>query len=344
MVITDASTGDIRAVAGSRRPGYTGFNRALRAVRPIGSLVKPAVVLTALESGDFTLASILSDAPVTIALDNGDSWSPRNYDNQMYGDVYLYDSLQRSLNLATVDMGMKVGVADVVETLRELGLESNPPPFPSVLLGSVNMSPLNVAQMYQTLASNGFRSPLRAVEAVTTGTGERLARYGIETQQVADPADMFLLEWAMQGVFERGTARNMINRLDNNLPLAGKTGTTNDLRDSWFAGYGSDLVGVVWLGHDDNRETGLTGSSGALRVWTDIMGRLDIQPRQSFAPSDIVFQRVAEQPVRSGNGLDCSTAVMLPFRAGQLPDPATRCDNTDTLLDTLIDRVRNLNP
>ncbi len=344
MVITDASTGDIRAVAGSRRPGYTGFNRALRAVRPIGSLVKPAVVLTALESGDFTLASILSDAPVTIALDGGDSWSPRNYDNQMYGDVYLYDSLQRSLNLATVDLGMQIGVADVVETLQELGLKSNPPPFPSVLLGSVNMSPLDVAQMYQTLASNGFRSPLRAVEAVTTGTGERLARYGIETQQVADPADMFLLEWAMQGVFERGTARNMINRLDNNLPLAGKTGTTNDLRDSWFAGYGSDLVGVVWLGHDDNRETGLTGSSGALRVWTDIMGRLDIQPRQSFAPSDIVFQRVAGQPVRSGSGPDCSNAVMLPFRAGQLPDPATRCDNTDTLLDTLIDRVRNLNP
>jgi penicillin-binding protein 1B len=344
MVITDASTGDIRAVAGSRRPGYTGFNRALRAVRPIGSLVKPAVVLTALESDDFTLASILSDAPVTIALDGGDSWSPRNYDNQMYGDVYLYDSLQRSLNLATVDLGMQIGVADVVETLQELGLKSNPPPFPSVLLGSVNMSPLDVAQMYQTLASNGFRSPLRAVEAVTTGTGERLARYGIETQQVADPADMFLLEWAMQGVFERGTARNMINRLDNNLPLAGKTGTTNDLRDSWFAGYGSDLVGVVWLGHDDNRETGLTGSSGALRVWTDIMGRLDIQPRQSFAPSDIVFQRVAGQPVRSGSGPDCSNAVMLPFRAGQLPDPATRCDNTDTLLDTLIDRVRNLNP
>ena len=344
MVITDASTGDIRAVAGSRRPGYTGFNRALRAVRPIGSLVKPAVVLTALESDDFTLASILSDAPVTIALDGGDSWSPRNYDNQMYGDVYLYDSLQRSLNLATVDLGMQIGVADVVDTLQELGLKSNPPPFPSVLLGSVNMSPLDVAQMYQTLASNGFRSPLRAVEAVTTGTGERLARYGIETQQVADPADMFLLEWAMQGVFERGTARNMINRLDNNLPLAGKTGTTNDLRDSWFAGYGSDLVGVVWLGHDDNRETGLTGSSGALRVWTDIMGRLDIQPRQSFAPSDIVFQRVAGQPVRSGSGPDCSNAVMLPFRAGQLPDPATRCDNTDTLLDTLIDRVRNLNP
>lgn len=344
MVITDASTGDIRAVAGSRRPGYTGFNRALRAVRPVGSLVKPAVMLAALESGNYSLASVLSDAPVTIELDGDNTWSPRNYDNQMYGDVYLYDALQRSLNLATVDIGMQIGVPDVVNTLRELGLTSNPPPYPSVLLGAVNMSPLDVAQMYQTLASNGFRSPLRAVEAVTTGTGERLARYGIETEQVADPTSMYLLEWAMQGVFERGTARNMATRLDRNLPLAGKTGTTNDLRDSWFAGYGSDLAGVVWLGHDDNRETGLTGSSGALRVWTDIMSKLEIQPRQSFTPADVVFQRVAQQAIRNGNSRDCSDTIMLPFREGQLPDPATSCDNNDSLLDRLIDRVRNIRP
>lgn len=344
MVITDASTGDIRAVAGSRRPGYTGFNRALRAVRPVGSLVKPAVMLTALESGRYNLASVLNDSPVTIKLDGNNTWSPRNYDNQTYGDVYLYDALQRSLNLATVDIGMQVGVPEVVSTLRELGLASNPPPYPSVLLGAVNMSPLDVAQMYQTLASNGFRSPLRAVEAVTTGTGERLARYGIETEQVADPTSMYLLEWAMQGVFERGTARNMMSRLDRNLPLAGKTGTTNDLRDSWFAGYGSDLAGVVWLGHDDNRDTGLTGSSGALRVWTDIMSRLDIQPRQSFAPADVVFQRVAQQAIRTGNGRDCSDTIMLPFRQGQMPDPATSCDNNDSLLDRLIDRVRNIRP
>jgi penicillin-binding protein 1B len=342
MVITDASTGEVRALAGSRRPGYTGFNRAVRASRPIGSLVKPAVMLAALETGNFTLASVLKDEPISIKLDNGDTWTPRNYDNQIYGDVYLYDALQRSMNMATVDLGMQVGVPNVIATLRELGFDGDVQPYPSVLLGAVNMSPLQVAALYQTLASNGFRSPLRAVEAVTTGTGERLARYGIASEQVADPASMFQLEWAMQGVFERGTARAMLNRLDRRLPLAGKTGTTNDLRDSWFAGYGGDLVGVVWLGHDDNRETGLTGSSGALRVWTDIMNRIEIQPRQNIAPANISWQRVPVQATRNESLRDCRSPLMLPLRNGQSPEPAVNCENDGTVIDRFFDRFRNL--
>ncbi len=341
MVITDAVTGEVRAVAGSRRAGYTGFNRATQASRQIGSLVKPAVMLAALESGDYSLASVLNDSPVTIELDNRDTWSPRNYDNQMYGDVYLYDALQRSMNLATVDLGMQVGVPEVVSTLGKLGFDGNVQPYPSVLLGAVNMTPVQVAGMYQTLASNGFRSPLRSVEAVTTGTGERLARYGIATEQVASPASMFQLEWALQGVFERGTARAMLNRLDRRLPLAGKTGTTNDLRDSWFAGYGGDLVGVVWLGYDDNRETGLTGSSGALRVWSDIMNRLEIQPRQLTAPAEISWQRVATQATRHESAKDCTSPLMLPLREGQSAPASVNCESGGSFIDRVIDRFRN---
>jgi len=340
-VITDAVTGEVRAVAGSRRAGYTGFNRATQASRQIGSLVKPAVMLAALESGDYSLASVLNDSPVTIELDNRDTWSPRNYDNQMYGDVYLYDALQRSMNLATVDLGMQVGVPEVVSTLGKLGFDGNVQPYPSVLLGAVNMTPVQVAGMYQTLASNGFRSPLRSVEAVTTGTGERLARYGIATEQVASPASMFQLEWALQGVFERGTARAMLNRLDRRLPLAGKTGTTNDLRDSWFAGYGGDLVGVVWLGYDDNRETGLTGSSGALRVWSDIMNRLEIQPRQLTAPAEISWQRVAAQATRHESAKDCTSPLMLPLREGQSAPASVNCESGGSFIDRVIDRFRN---
>ncbi|MDO9518797.1 MAG: penicillin-binding protein 1B [Pseudohongiella sp.] len=342
MVITDASTGEVRALAGSRRSGYTGFNRAMRASRPIGSLVKPAVMLTALETGRYTLASVLKDEPVTIPLNNRDTWTPRNYDNQMYGDVYLFDALQRSMNLATVDLGMEIGVPNVINTLRKLGFDGPVQPYPSVLLGSVNMTPLQVAGMYQTLASNGFRSPLRAVEAVTTGSGERLARYGIGSEQVADPTSMFQLEWAMQGVFERGTARAMLNRLDRRLPLAGKTGTTNDLRDSWFAGYGGDLVGVVWLGHDDNRETGLTGSSGALRVWTDIMNRVEIQPRQNIAPADVSWQRVSAQATRNESARDCRSPLMLPLREGQSAAPSVNCESGDSVIERIFDRLRNL--
>jgi len=339
VVITDASTGEVRALAGSRKSGYTGFNRALKAQRPIGSLVKPAVYLAALESPDFHLATVLVDEPVALKLQNGDIWRPQNYDRTVEGDVYLYDALQRSLNLATVDLGMKLGVDKVAAMLGRLGYDKPVQPFPSLLLGAVDMAPLEVAQIYQTLASNGFRSPLRSVEAVTTAEGQPLEYYGIGSEQAADAASVFLLEHTLQGVFERGTARNVANRFADNLPLAGKTGTTNDLRDSWFAGFGEDLVGVVWLGYDDNRETGLTGATGALRVWTDIMTQLDIRPRQTQAPQGIQWEQVAEQAVSFAERRDCSRTVSLPFRAERLPDIDWSCEVTDSFFDRLLDRL-----
>lgn len=340
VVISDAITGEVRGIAGGRQRGFAGFNRALNARRPIGSLVKPAVYLAALESGKYSLASVLSDRPVTIALSANQEWSPRNYDNEMYGDVYLFDALERSMNLATVDLGMQLGVDSVFKTLKGLGFNRDVPRYPSMLLGAIDMAPIEVAQIYQTLASNGFRSPLRAVEAVTTGQGEPLERYGIETAQVSNNDVMYLLEYAMQGVFKRGTAKTMANRLDAQLPLAGKTGTTNDLRDSWFAGYGNDLVGVVWLGYDDNRETGLTGATGALRVWTDIMVNLDIQARLLLPPQKIVWQQVSAQAVSDASRRDCRQSITLPFIPGQLPAAAVSCEDNESFLQNFFDRVR----
>lgn len=344
MVITDSNTGEVRALAGSRRPGAVGFNRALDAVRPIGSLVKPAVYLAALESGDHTLASVLSDRPVELTTEDGQRWLPRNYDNQMFGDVYLYDALSRSLNLATVDLGIKTGVDTVVDMLARLGHSRQVPEYLSLLLGAVDMAPLEVARIYQTLASNGFRSPLRSVEAVTTGDGDRLQRYGVETEQVADASSVFLLEQSLQNVFVDGTARGVAEDLADNLPLAGKTGTTNDFRDSWFAGYGDDLAGVVWLGYDDNRSTGLTGATGALQVWTAVMQRLAIQPRQTRAPGDIVWEEVPVQATERPTAEDCRLTRLLPFRDGQLPGAVTGCLQNESLLDRVFDRIRSLNP
>jgi len=341
VVISDASTGEVRALAGSRKSGYTGFNRALKAVRPIGSLVKPPVYLAALESPDFHLATVLADAPVALKLQNGDIWSPQNYDKTVEGDVYLYDALQRSLNLATVDLGMKLGVDKVAAMLTRLGYSKPIQPFPSLLLGAIDMAPLEVAQIYQTIASNGFRSPLRTVEAVTTAAGEPLEYYGIGSEQVVDPAPVFLLEHTLHGVFENGTGRTVANRFSNNLPLAGKTGTTNDLRDSWFAGFGEDLVGVVWLGYDDNRETGLTGATGALRVWTDLMTQLDIQPRQIVAPQDVQWEQVPLVAQRNADLRDCGRTQQLPFRADRLPDVGWSCEVTDSFFERLIDRFRS---
>lgn len=343
VVITDSNTGEVRGLAGSRSPGGTGFNRALDAVRPVGSLIKPAVYLAALESGNFSLASVLSDRPVELTTQDGQRWAPRNFDNRTFNDVYLHDALERSMNLATVDLGTQLGLEPVVDMVSRLGSGRQPRPYLSLLLGAVDMAPIEVAQMYQTLASNGFRSPQRAVEAVTTGGGERLERYGFESEQVVDASSIFLLEQAMQGVFVRGTARTVSGQLGNSLPLAGKTGTTNDDRDGWFAGYGDDLVGVVWLGHDDNRETGLTGATGALRVWSDIMVALDIQPRQSRAPADIVWHEVPVIPTQNPATMDCRASKLLPFREGQLPAAVVECLPPGSLLDRVFDRIRSLN-
>jgi len=344
MVISDSNTGEIRALAGSRRPGAVGFNRALNAVRPIGSLIKPAIYLAALESGDDTLATVLSDRPVELVTEDGQRWSPGNFDDQTAGDVYFHDALARSLNLATVDLGTRIGIDTVINMLDDLGHSRPVPEYLSVLLGAVDMAPLEVARFYQTLASSGFYSPLRSVEAVTTGEGERLQRYGFETKQVADPASVFLLEQALQDVFVRGTARSAAETLADNLPLAGKTGTTNDYRDSWFAGYGDDLTGVVWLGYDDNRNTGLTGATGALRVWAAVMQQLAIQPRQTRAPDAIVWEEVPIRASLSPTTEDCQATRLLPFREGQLPAAVTECLQNGTLLDRVIDRFRSLSP
>lgn len=342
VVISDAITGEVRGIAGGRQRGYAGFNRALNARRPIGSLIKPAVYLAALESGKFSLASVLADRPVSIPLSGSQVWSPTNYDDKLYGDVYLYDALERSMNLATVDLGMKLGLDSVARMIEKLGYNETIPLYPSLLLGAVDMAPIEVAQLYQTLASNGFRSPLRAVEAVTTDQGARLERYGIETVQVSSPESMYLLEYALQGVFNRGTAKSVVGRMEDSLPLAGKTGTTNDLRDSWFAGYGEDLVGVVWLGYDDNRDTGLTGATGALRVWSELMSDLKVRPRLTLPPQSIIWQDIAPQAVTQPNQRDCRGAVSLPFVAGRLPPNAVSCEDSESFMQNIFDRVRGL--
>ncbi|MGA0806829.1 MAG: transglycosylase domain-containing protein, partial [Pseudohongiellaceae bacterium] len=340
MVITDASTGEVRALAGSRKGGYTGFNRALKAVRPVGSLVKPVVYLAALETRDFHLATVLADEPVSMKLPNGDVWQPQNYDKTTEGDVYLFDALQRSLNLATVDLGMQLGLHKVAAMLPRLGYDKPVQAYPSLLLGAVEMAPIEVAQVYQTLASNGFRSSLRSVQAVTSADGTPLEYYPIGSEQAVDSATMYLLEHTLHGVWETGTARHEAARFAGRLPLAGKTGTTNDLRDSWFAGYGDDLVGVVWLGYDDNRESGLTGATGALKVWADVMSQLDIQPRQALAPPDVVFDKIPRAAQRDPARRDCFDTLELPFRNNRLPDVGWSCEVNDSFFERVLDRFR----
>ncbi len=324
-VVTEPASGEILAVVGGRQARFAGFNRALNAVRPIGSLMKPAIYLTALERPErYTLLTLLEDEPLTLRWPNGDTWSPQNYDRESHGEVPLYLALAHSYNLATVRLGLQLGVDKVLETVRELGVYRPLNPYPSVLLGAAELSPLEVAQMYQTLANGGFRSPLRAIREVLTADGEPLQRYPLDIEQAADPAAVYLLTRALQAVVQEGTGRALYQRLSPSLEIAGKTGTTDGLRDSWFAGFTGDRLGVVWVGRDDNGSTGLSGSSGALLVWRDMIQQMGAQPLMLVAPEGI--RQVWVEPYSGLRSREsCPGAVWLPFIEGSVPVDYSEC-------------------
>ncbi len=274
VIVVEPNSGDVVAVVGGREVDASGFNRALDARRPIGSLVKPAVYLTALETGRYTAATLIEDAPIELKLPDGSVWAPQNFERQVYGQVPLARALAESMNLATVRLGLDVGLAKVAATLERLGLESAPALNPSLLLGTVEMSPLEVVQVYTTLADGGFRTRLRAVRAVLDEQGRPLKSFKVQVEAAASPAAVYQLDRMLMLVPTHGTAREAASRLPRGLVIAGKTGTSSDTRDSWFAGFTGSYLSVAWVGYDDNRETGLTGAAGALPVWADTMASL----------------------------------------------------------------------
>lgn len=319
VVVTGTESGEVLALVGGKEARFAGFNRAMRAVRPIGSLVKPAIYLTALMQPErYNLLTPLQDKGFLIRLDNGQEWQPRNYDRQEYGEVRLHEALTRSLNLSTVRLGLDLGLSDVAETLRRLGVERRIPLYPAMLLGSVNLSPFEVTKVYQTIASSGFNTPMRGIRAVTTADGEVLSRYAYETEQVVPHNAVHLLQYNMQEIMREGTGRGVYRRIPQSLAVAGKTGTTDELRDSWFAGFTGNHLAVVWLGRDDNGPTHLTGSTGALTVWADLIGSLPEYGFTSTKPETVDYVWV--DPV---TGLksddDCEGSRYMPFIRGTEP-------------------------
>ncbi len=275
VVVTAPQSGDVIAIVGGRQTGLDGFNRALDAKRSIGSLAKPVVYLAALETGRYHAASLIDDAPIEVKLPGGKRWRPENFTPEVNGLVPLTRALADSLNLATVHLGLDVGVPKVAKTFARLGLDKAPEPNPALILGAIDLAPIEVAQLYNSLANGGFRTPLRAVRAVVSADGKPLRAFPLEITPVADSATVYQLNRMLTKVTQRGTGQAVYARLSPDVIVAGKTGTSSDFRDSWFAGFTGSHVAVVWIGFDDNQPTGLTGSAGALSVWSSLMRRLD---------------------------------------------------------------------
>jgi penicillin-binding protein 1B len=287
VVVAEPNSGDVVAVVGGRDVGTDGFNRALDARRPIGSLVKPAVYLTALETGRYTAATLIEDAPVELKLGDGSVWAPQNFEHQVYGQVPMARALAESMNLATVKLGLDMGLPKVADTLQRLGLETPPTLNPSLLLGTVEMTPLEVTQVYTSLANGGFRARLRAVRAVLDEQGRPLKSFKVQVEAAAPPAAVYQLDQMLTLVTTHGTGRGAATRLPRGLIVAGKTGTSSDTRDSWFAGFTGSYLSVVWVGYDDNRVTGLTGAAGALPVWAETLASLKSVSFQPVPPDTV---------------------------------------------------------
>ena len=330
VIVTDTTSGEVLAVVGDRQPRFAGFNRALDAQRQIGSLIKPAVYLTALEqSGRYTLATSLNDTPIRLQGPEGTIWSPKNYDGQSHGTVPLFNALVHSYNQATVRLGMDLGFERIADTLQRLGATREIPPYPSMLLGAIGFTPYEVTGLYQTLASGGFHTPLRVIREVMTVDGERLRRFPLEVEQTVDPTHVAVLVSALHEVTKTGTARSLQTRLPAGMTMAGKTGTTNDQRDSWFAGFSGEHLAVVWLGRDDNQPTGLTGSSGALIVWADIMSNIATRPLSPPVTDKVVYHWI-DQSTGLLSDANCEGAVNLAFIEGTAPQEHSACRKSQT--------------
>ena len=325
VLVTATQDAEVQACVGGRDVRFKGFNRALDAQRPIGSLIKPVVFLTALQHpSQYTLATLLDDGPLVLKQAGTGNWAPQNYDKRFHGKVPLRMALAHSYNVATVRLGLALGVAPIMANVQRFGVERELSMFASSLLGANALSPLEVTQVYQSIASGGFRTPLRAIREVLTAGGEPLQRYPLNVDQVIEPGANYLITSAMQAVVQEGTAQGLYNRLSPELGIAGKTGTTDNYRDSWFAGFTGDRLGVVWVGRDDNESTGLTGASGAMRVWGDMMVALEPEPLLLTAPDNVEHVWIEpESGLRSAEG--CPNAVELPFIVGSAPTDRAEC-------------------
>ncbi|MDW6003044.1 penicillin-binding protein 1B [Vibrio mangrovi] len=311
-IAVDRQSGEIRAMVGGVQTGFDGFNRVLSASRQIGSLVKPAIYLTALsDPAQYNLSTTLEDKPIALKSDRGDVWTPQNFDHQFRGEVPFYLALAKSINIPTIQLGMSLGIPQVSDTLIALGIDGQEiRPVPSMFLGSFSLTPIQVAQMYQTITNSGRKAKLSALRSVIDLDGNVLYQSIPKSTQAVTQQAAWLTTYAMKrGVIE-GTGRYLSGRFSWAM-LAGKTGTSNDSRDSWFVGVDGREVTTIWVGRDDNKPTGLTGASGALRVYADYLQKRT--PKVLHLPWPQGITMIGFDKERNGTlSLDCENSFKLP--------------------------------
>jgi penicillin-binding protein 1B len=342
MVVLDPATGQVRALVGGRDYRSSQFNRAVLARRQPGSAFKPFVYLTALtprkDATLFTAASLIEDAPITIMMD-GKPWTPKNYDDRYEGTVTVRRALEGSLNTATVRLAQAVGLPAVIDTARGLGMEGDLKPVPALTLGVFEITPLQLARAYLPLVNGGLAPAGGAVEAVADDGGRALWSASREARPVIGAPEAYLVTSLLEGVINAGTGASA--RVAG-VPgaVAGKTGTTNDGRDAWFVGYAPNLLALVWVGFDDGVAAGLSGSEGALPIWSEFMRQaLEVYPGGAFPePAGITRAKVDVTTGRRATAF-CPLVATEVFLSGTEPPPCEEHGGVTEQIERWWDRV-----
>lgn len=329
VVLVQPDSGEIRALVGDRQAGRAGFNRALDARRPVGSVIKPFVYLLALaDPGRFTLVTPVIDAPLEVPIRGRDPWIPGNYDGNSHGPVPLMTALANSYNQATVRLGLEVGLDNLFRLLEQLGVAPGDARHPAAFLGAIDLAPIQVAQLYQALAADGYSTPLRAITDVVDARGRSVGRYPMRLRPIRERTALALLDFALEEAVTTGTGNPLSGQLTGDsarqAPVRGKTGTTNERRDAWFAGYTGQWLGVVWVGRDDHQPAAVSGAVSALPVWARLFDRLPHGGANRTWPEELEWFWI-DWPSPLLAAESCPGARAIPFAPDSAPVARSPC-------------------
>ena len=301
VLVVHPTTGAVLAMVGGSNYAQSQFNRATQARRQTGSILKPLVVLAALNTLEEEVGptTVIEDAPLTITM-GSKSWTPRNSDGKFHGSVTLRQVLEQSLNVPTVRLSQRVGLPRLVTFLRSLGITAPLSPVPSLALGAYEISPLEVAGAFTVVAGKGVYHPPYVLRRVVDAQGKVLFEHQHTRSKAVHRAEAYMVRDMMRSVVDHGTARSA-RAMGYSFPASGKTGTTSDNRDAWFVGLDGDLLAVVWVGNDDNHPTGLTGGGAALPVWVDLMKQVrgnQPPPEDPIPQEDLVVVEMCQESMQ----------------------------------------------
>ena len=290
-------TGYVKALVGGRNYSKTQFNRAISARRQPGSLFKPFVYVTAMDParGDqaFTAATVLDDSPISVQSGNA-VWRPQNYDLRFHGPVTMREALAHSYNIPAVRAAINAGMPNVIRTAANIGVESRLAPYPSMSLGSFEVTPLEIAYAYSVFANLGVKAEPVSILAVATRDGHLLESREVKMKRVAPASVCYVMNDMLKDVFEYGTA-GKARSLGFDRPFAGKTGTTSNYRDAWFIGYSPRVLTLVWIGYDDGYNLRLAGGDACVPIWTSHMKRIgSLIPDVDWKEPDDVVDRAVD--------------------------------------------------